>query len=288
MKTVIDCVACKVRQAVDVVKRSTDDPVVQEKALKQMLETIVSLSFDKPPVAIRRDTENVVKEILGNADPYLEHKDLSNRIGSAIYPELKKITAASDNPLKTALRLAVAGNIIDFGMFKLDEINEARVRNLVEDTMAHAPVIDDSELLIESIKKADSILYIADNCGELFFDRVLLEEMPREKVTVIVRGKPILNDATLEDARFTGLCDLVKVVGDGNDTPALMLEECSREAYDLFYSADLVISKGQGNYEALSLAEREIYFLLMVKCEVVSADLSCNVGDIVIRRGGKF
>lgn len=288
MKTVIDCIACKVRQAIDVVKRATDDPDLQERALKSMLETIVTLSFDRPPVAIRRDAENVVKAILGNPDPYIEHKELSNRIGLAMYPELKKIAADSENPLKTALRLAVAGNIIDFGMFKLEEIDEARVRNLVEETIAHAPAIDDSDQLIADMQRANSILYIADNCGELFFDRVLLEQMPAEKVTLVVRGKPILNDATLEDARYTGLCDLVNVIGDGNDTPALMLEECSPEVLDLFQSADLVISKGQGNYEALSLAPREIYFLLMVKCEVVSSDLSCNVGDIVIKRGGVY
>ena len=288
MKTVIDCIPCKIRQAVDVVKRSTNDPVLQEKALKKMLETIISLSFDRAPVAIRRDAENVVKEILGVTDPYLTHKEVSNHIGSIMYPELKKIVSQSSDRLSTALKLAVVGNIIDFGMYKLDEVGERQVRDLVQESLANLPGIDHTRELIKRINYADSILYIADNCGELFFDRVLLEEMPADKVTVVVRGKPILNDATMEDARATGLCDLVQVIGDGNDAPALILSECNAEVRELFNTSDLVISKGQGNYEALSLEKREIFFLLMVKCEVVATDLSCGVDEIVIKWSGVF
>jgi damage-control phosphatase, subfamily I len=286
VKTQIDCISCKVRQAVDVVKRCTDDPLVQEEAFRKMLEVMARTSFDRPPVAVRRDFEEIIKGILGLDDPYLEHKRLSNEIGRKLFPELKKIVSESENPLQTAIRLAVTGNIIDYGMFKIDEVDEIRVRKLIDDSMSQRSHIDESERLITGIEKAENIWYIADNCGELFFDRVLIEEMPAEKITVVVRGNPILNDATLEDARETGLTDIVKVIDDGYDAPALILDKCSPDVHKGFFDADLVISKGQGNYEALSLAKREIFFLLMVKCEVVARDIPCNLNDIIIKAGG--
>ncbi|MBD3219360.1 MAG: DUF89 family protein [candidate division Zixibacteria bacterium] len=288
MRTHVDCIACKVRQAADVIKGATDDPLLQEKALKTMLGIISGLSFERSPVAIRRDVENVVKDILKVDDPYLKHKEFSNRIGKLLYPELKKIVKDSDNPQKTAIKLAVTGNIIDFGMFKYDEVTEEKVRKTVESAMELPSSLDDSDKLIERIDKAEDIWFIADNCGELFFDRVLIEEMPTEKITVVVRGNPILNDATLADAEFTGLTDIVKVVGDGYDAPALILEDCSPEVREGFFNADLVVAKGQGNYEALSLVEREIFFLLMVKCHVVADDIGCAEGEMIIRRGGVF
>jgi uncharacterized protein with ATP-grasp and redox domains len=286
MRTHVDCIACKVRQAADVIKNVTDNPIIQEKALKTMLDIISGLSFERSPVAIRRDVENVVKDILKVEDPYLKHKEFSNRIGKLLYPELKKIVAGSDNPLKAAIKLAVTGNIIDFGMFKYDEVTEDKVRKTVETAMDLPSTVDDSDKLIERIREAENIWFIADNCGELFFDRVLLEEMTAEKITVVVRGNPILNDATMEDAEYTGLTDMVRVIDDGYDAPALILEGCTPEVRYGFFRADLVIAKGQGNYEALSLVEREIFFLLMVKCNVVADDIGCNEGEMIIKRGG--
>lgn len=284
MKTDLECIVCKVRQAIDVVRRATDDKEIQEKALRQMLAIISEVPFDRPPVAVRRDVEAVIKRILNVEDAYLEHKRISNEIGSKLYPELKKIVADSDYPLRTALHLAVAGNIIDFGMFRMDEVDESKVRQLVERSMNQPFAVDDSELLIQNIQSAESIWLIADNTGELFFDRVLIEELPMDKVTVVVRGAPILNDVTMVDAEVSGLTDIVRVISDGYDAPALMLDDCDPAVHEGFFNADLVISKGQGNYESLSHVEREIFFLLMVKCEVVARDIGANLGDIVIKR----
>lgn len=284
MKTSLECISCKVRQAIDVVRRATDDEEIQERAIREMLALISEVPFSRPPVAVRRDVEAVVKKILDVEDAYIEHKRISNQIGKKLYPELKKIVADSPTPLRTALNLSVAGNIIDFGMFRMDEVNEERVRELVERSLSQPFAVDDSGLLMEKIEKSDKIWLIADNTGELFFDRVLVEELPADRVTVVVRGAPILNDATLADAEETGLTGIVNVIADGYDSPALMLDYCDPKVRDGFFEADLVISKGQGNYEALSHIEREIFFLLMVKCEVVAQDISANLGDIVIKR----
>ncbi len=284
MKTRIDCISCKVRQAVDVIGRATDDPSLQERALKEMLRIIAGLSFDRPPVAVRRDVEIVVKNMLGVNDPYKPHKDFSNQVGKMLYPELKKIVRESDNPLKTAVRLAVTGNIIDFGMFRLDEVDEQKIRDTIESAMREPSAVDDSDALVDRIHEADNILYIADNCGEQFFDRVLLEEIPKKKITMVVRGNPILNDVTLKDAEFAELTEIVSVIGDGYDAPALILDQCNPEVRKHFLDADLVISKGQGNYESLSEVEREVFFLLMVKCDMVAEDICCKFGDVVIKR----
>jgi uncharacterized protein with ATP-grasp and redox domains len=284
MKTRVDCISCKVRQAVDVIKRSTDDPILQEKALKEMLRIICGLSFDRPPVAVRRDVEIVVKKMLGMNDPYQQHKEFSNQIGQMLYPELKKTVRESDNPLQSAIRLAVTGNIIDFGMFRFEEVDEEKIRATVDLSGRNSSAVDDSDALIERMHEARNIWYIADNCGELFFDRVLLEEIPAKEITMVVRGKPILNDATLEDAEFAGLAEYARLVDDGYDAPALILDKCLPEIREGFLDADLVISKGQGNYESLSEVDREVFFLLMVKCDVVAKDIGCNVGDVVIKR----
>ncbi len=286
MKTFVDCIACKVRQATDVVKRCTDDPLLQEKALKEMLSLITELPFDRPPVAIRRDVEEVVKSVLGVNDAYLEHKRISNQIGALLYPYVKEIVEKSDNRLKTAIKLAVTGNIIDFGMFTIDEINEQKVRDTIAQGLEQLPEIDHTENLIERINESENIWYIADNCGELYFDRVLIEELPKGKVTVIVRGGPILNDATIKDAEKTGITKIAKVLPDGYNAPALILDKCDPQIREGFFDADLVICKGQGNYESLSEAGRRIFFLLTVKCNVVARDIGCKLGEIMILRSG--
>ena len=138
--------------------------------------------------------------------------------------------------------------------------------------------------LKSSIDRASRILYLADNTGEIVFDRLLLEQMPRDRITFAVKGGPVLNDATREDAEFTGITDLVRVIDNGTDIPGTVLSACSAEFREEFARADLVISKGQGNYETLDEEDKHIFFLLKVKCRVVSDDLHCDVGSAVVHR----
>lgn len=283
MKTYLDCVACKIRQASEAIQLATEDPLRQEEAMKKVLQAISTMPFTKTPVAMRRDVHGVVKDILGNENPYASLKSLSNEIGAKLYPKLKEIVRQSQKPLLTAIRLAVAGNIIDFGALNPNEVSEERVQNTITNVLNTTPVIDDSMSFASAVETASNIWYIADNCGELFFDRVLIEELPIHKVTCVVRGYPILNDATYEDAKETGLTEIVSVIDDGCDAPALILEECTASFRESFHRADLVVVKGQGNYEAMNSLDKEMYFLLMVKCDVVARDIGCRVGDIVIK-----
>jgi uncharacterized protein with ATP-grasp and redox domains len=131
---------------------------------------------------------------------------------------------------------------------------------------------------------ARSILYLGDNAGEIVFDKVLIESLPyRDKITYVVRGEPVLNDVTMHDAEEVGLCGLVEVIDNGSDAPGTILEDCSPEFRGRFAAADLVVSKGQGNYESLScVPHRQVCFLFLMKCAAVAADAGGKVGDLAV------
>jgi uncharacterized protein with ATP-grasp and redox domains len=135
----------------------------------------------------------------------------------------------------------------------------------------------------DEITEARSILYLADNAGEIVFDRLLIEKMPREKITMAVKGGPIINDALWEDAELVGLTEMVKVVDNGSDAAGTVLDTCSDEFRNLFENAEVIISKGQANYETLNDVEENIFFLLTSKCPVIAHDIGCNLGDMIVR-----
>ena len=133
------------------------------------------------------------------------------------------------------------------------------------------------------MREAKDILYLGDNAGEIVFDRLFIEQMPHEKVTYVVRGEPIINDVTIEDAREVDMFDLVDVIDNGSDAPGTILETCSHEFQQRFASSDLVIAKGQGNYETLSDVNKRIFFLLQVKCPVIAKDIGFEVGSFIVK-----
>jgi len=171
--------------------------------------------------------------------------------------------AESQDPFGLAVRLSIAGNVIDLGVD--GGITESIARQSIKNTL-HEPFEGDTNELKQSIDAADRILYLADNAGEIVFDRLLIEQMPTDRVTLVVRGGPILNDATIEDARSAGMCELVEVIDNGSDAPGTVLEDCSEAFRKRFAQANLVISKGQGNFETLSDNQANISFMFKVKC----------------------
>ena len=140
----------------------------------------------------------------------------------------------------------------------------------------------------QALNDAEEILYIADNAGEIIFDRLLIEQLPIEKVTIAVKGSPVINDATIEDAILAGLHRIIEVIDNGSDGPGTILESCSQEFVDHFEKADLVIAKGQGNYETLSDIDKNIFFILKAKCPVIARDLGCEVGEMIFRKSKTF
>ena len=190
----------------------------------------------------------------------------------------------SENPLENAVRLAIAGNIIDLGI--KTSITNADIQKTIKDSLT-APL---NQVIIEEfrsdIESAQDILYLADNAGEIVFDRLLIEQLPEKKITVAVKGSPVINDATMEDAISTGLTKIVPVIDNGSDGPGTILETCSDEFLSRFEQADLIISKGQGNFETLSEIDKKIYFFLKAKCSVIAQHLQVPVGTFFLGRKG--
>ena len=284
MKIGLECIPCFVRQAFEAASLVTNDQKIKERILRQVLARLSNESFDNAPPFIGGDIHRIVRLLSGNNDPYLDIKKDSNTLAMKLMPSLKKLIKSSADPLETAVRMAIAGNIIDCGQG--DHVSEEKIKKTISQCLDQPVSKDTINELKEEIEKASNILYLGDNAGEVFFDRLLIEELQGYPITFVVRGAPIINDALRDDARMAGLDKLVAVVDNGSDVPGTILEECSPEFKRLFFEADLVIAKGQGNYETLSDEQKKIFFLLKVKCPVIAEDIGCQEGDMAIVRKG--
>ena len=283
MRTYLDCYSCLVRQSVEAGRRACDDPGVQERIVRDVLAALAEADLALPPPVHARLTNRIVRHHTGLEDPYLEDKRRSNELALALVARCRPLLAAAADPFAMAARLAAAGNIIDFGVH--GELDVARVEETIEHALA-APL--DGATLASLREKADHarrILYLADNAGELAFDRLLVEQLPPGRVTVVVKGGPILNDALREDAAAVGIDEVAEVIDNGNTVAGTWLPEASPAFRQAFADADVVISKGQGNYETLSEAEREVFFLLKVKCPMIAEHIGEPIGAIVLKRG---
>lgn len=281
MQATFDCIPCFVRQALDAARMVTDDSSTQQQVLHGVLWRLSQTSLRQSPLVMAQYVHRLVRELAGETDPYLEIKQQSNELALEMYPVLAEMVRDSADPMDLALRLAIAGNSIDLGTYQHVD------KQHVEEAIAHAlksPFDGEVGAFADAVARAESILYIADNAGEIVFDRLLIEQLGPDRITVAVRGMPVLNDATLADAEAAGLTDLVEVVDNGSDAPGTLLEDCSEEFLRRFDIADMVIAKGQGNYESLSDAPREVFLALKAKCPVIAAQLDCPVGALVVRR----
>ena len=281
MKTFFDCIPCFVRQALDSVRRATDDETVHEDVLRATLGAISEMDLRGSPPAMGHTIHRFIRERVGEGDPYRQMKDESNRLALELYPELKLRVERSPHPLDTAVRLAIAGNIMDVAV--KGDVGQVNVTDAIEHALT-SPFDADMEGFAAAISEADSILYLADNAGEIVFDRLLIEQLPLDRVTVAVRGAPVINDAIMADAQAAGITELVEVIDSGVDVPGTILELCSKDFQLRFAEARLVIAKGQGNYETLSEANKDIFFALKAKCPVIAGDIGCALGDLVLRR----
>jgi uncharacterized protein with ATP-grasp and redox domains len=200
-----------------------------------------------------------------------------------MYPELKRKVEASKDPLRIAVRFAIAGNIIDYGALK-----EFNLRKTIKEVLKKKFAIDDYEKFKENLKDANTLLFFTDNAGEIGFDKLLVETMLKkkkfEKVRFVVKGGPIINDATLQDAMYMGLDTLqnVEFLTVSNGEAGTGPERSSQMVKEWIDEHDLVISKGQGNYEGLS-EHNKIFFMLMAKCPIIASDLRVDIKDIILR-----
>jgi uncharacterized protein with ATP-grasp and redox domains len=279
VKTYLDCYACLLRQALSAARMVTDDESAQQDVMTETLGLLQQLSPGATPPEIAFEVHRIVRERLGDSDPYRAAKAEGTRLALDLYPRLKDLVARSEDPLDTAVRLSIAGNIIDFGIS--DDVPD--LWSTVERVMAAPLAIDDLPVLRAELDAADHVLYLGDNAGETVFDRVLIEHLT-PPVVYAVKGGPVLNDATLEDALAAGLDTCSTIIDNGSAAPGTILDLCSPEFREVFDKAPLIIAKGQGNYETLSEAGPRVFCLLQAKCSVIAADLVAPVGGAIVRR----
>ncbi len=247
--------------------------------MREVLHWTEEMDLNQSPPAMAQRIHRRLREITGIDDPYLAAKTRQNCIAIELLPELRAEIQSSRSPLMTAARIAIAGNMIDMGVN--GNVTEADVHQALQQALSE-PFYGEQALFHQALAKARSILYLADNAGEIAFDRLLIEQIPPERVTLVVRGTPVINDATLVDARAVGLDEIVEVVDNGSDAPGTLLDDCSQEFRHRFADADLIIAKGQGNFESLNNQPGNLFFLFKVKCPMVANHIMQPVGTQVM------
>ena len=283
MKLNLDCIPCFQRQALQAVRFISNDEELHQKVLREVTKKLLKSNWESTPLELAHEVHRIVKRLTNEKDPYKEVKKESNDLVLKMYPVLKEQVEANNDPLRTAIRLAIAGNIIDFG--PLQKFNLEETINVV---LKKKFAIDDYEKLKEKLKDAETLLFFADNAGEIGFDKLLVETFLKAKsfvkISFVVKGGPIINDATFEDAAYVGLCYLPKIefLKLGSGEAGTGPERNSQEVKRWIRKHDIVISKGQGNYEGLSENDG-LFFLLMAKCPVIASDLGVKFGDIVLK-----
>jgi hypothetical protein len=248
-----------------------------KKVLDEVGTSIRDIPLDSTPAEIAELTEAKVKEITGNPDPYKEIKRRSTEECLKLYPSLKKEVSDSDDSLFTATKLAIIGNVIDMGVGKKFHIQEE-----IEAFLKGRLAICDYDKFKSYLDKAGEVLYIADNSGESVFDRILIEEIGKS-VTYVVRGLPIINDVTYHDALQAGIHKVARILPAAMNAPGITRNSWRPELTEAFDNAEIIISKGQANFESLSEERRPIFFLLKAKCHVIADHIGVKEGEIILK-----
>lgn len=268
MLLTLDCIPCMANSFVRLLKALGLPEEEKEMALRRLLHALAEADYDQSPPALAGEMHRVIRAILKKPDPYKDIKEEWNRVLTDLYPDFQMIVRKADDPFYAAMRLAVAANVIDFGSQQ-----QLDFMNTIERGIHARLAIDDSPQLKRDVNSANTVLYVGDNCGEIVLDRLFIETMNHSNVYYAVRGAPVINDATLRDAKDVGMDQVAKVITTGDDSPGAVWEKTCSEFQQVFNMADVVISKGQGNLEGLIEVEQNSYFLLVTKCHLIAEHL---------------
>ena len=280
MKTCMDCLPCFLRQTVIALTQYGCDEKTRQAVFRDVLSIMQDTDMSKPPAYTTTLIHRAIRNGIAG-DPFKKIKRDYNDIALTLYPRLREQVKNSSDPVKTASRLAIAGNIIDFGIFTSIDIEKS-----VDLSLKSEIAVDDYDVFIEDLSSVREILYLLDNAGEIVFDRLLIEELRLrgKKVKAVVKGSAVLNDVTEEDAVQVGLDAVCDVIDNGSDAIGTILPWTSAEFQKEFEKAELIVSKGQGNFETLFGTAKRTYFLFQSKCDVVSRELGLPVCSMLFRK----
>lgn len=273
MKIHDKCLPCMVNQVIKVANITGVNN--KEELLKEVFTYLSKMDFEATTPEIIGEIFGMIKEHTNNQDPYKETRNYYNTLFSKLLPEFERKIEQDENSFQLAVRYAIVGNIIDFNPIHNTLLED--IFDYFEKMEQLELAIDDSKELAEDILNSKTLLYLGDNCGEICMDKILLKKIkelnPNVKIFFGVRGKPVVNDSIAEDAYAVGIDEYAEVIDNGDGSLGTVLKRTSREFKEVYKKADVVIAKGQANYECLSEEKKKIYFLLMTKCDVIANDI---------------
>ncbi len=276
-----ECEPCLLRQAHEAIALTQVGAAARQEVEATVQAWLAQADWNLPAPALAQKSHRMIRQLTHHPDPYAAIKRQLNQLAADLYPVWHRRFREKFPPLEAAVRLAIVGNLLDVAA--KTQLDDVLMETALADALT-APLCGSVAALATALRGARSILYLADNAGEIVFDRDLLAQLPLGSFTLAVRGQPVLNDATLTDAYATGLADYADVISNGSDAPGTILKDCSAEFRRLFDTADLIIAKGQGNYETLAGSNRPIFFLLKIKCDVLSRALGWPRGSLVLHQ----
>lgn len=281
MELLIDCVPCMLRQALEASRMVTEDIKEQEEIVEEALKVLLEYKSYRNSPDLAREIHQIIKKKTGVLDPYYQTKKNDLQAAKGLYLFIKDFLKNKENSFYWALKIAATGNNIDAAIYS--NINlEKCIENEIEKEFA----ICDINVFKFKLQSASNILIIGDNTGETIFDKVFLENLPQISVYYAVRSEPIINDVTEQDAYDSGLEEVSQIISTGCNAPGTILEDCSDEFMNIYNNADIIICKGQGNFEALSEEGGNLFFLLKAKCPMISQKLGVNINEYVFKYNG--
>jgi uncharacterized protein with ATP-grasp and redox domains len=284
MRAYPQCIPCLINQGLNAVKKLRLGEEAEREVALRALKYLSSLrSIDRSPAYYAYQIQKIVREVTGEEDPFRSQKRLANELALDTLPYLEDLLKRSGDPLAFALKVSAVGNYIDFAI--RDRVN---VREDVRRLLKEEFLVWDYGPLRRKLGNARTVLIIGDNAGEIAFDKILVKVLREMSLEVVyaVKGGPILNDATLEDAEEVSMTSLCRVIDNGSDKVGTWLEDCSETFREVFLSSDVVISKGQANFETLSSAGRDLFFLLVAKCEPIAEETGGLKGKLILKYQG--
>ena len=288
MKATLDCLECIARQALRAARIATDDPAVQRRILDDTVARIPGMDLNDSPASLSMAAYQLAASHSGKEDPYRALKRAQNELALSLEDVMRARIRESNDPLATALHLAAAGNVIDLGILDSHQIDIERV---VEEVLHERFAIDHSDCLKRDLDACNDLLYLLDNAGEIVFDKLLIEVLKEfTNVTAVVKGAPMLNDVVREDADLVGLTNVCEVIDNGGAFIGSPLNQVPQSFLDRMGRADIIIGKGQGNYETIDDFDGNVYLILRAKCEIIAKHMGVKFGQVAListrRRAG--
>lgn len=289
MKMQEKCLPCVVNQAIKV----ADMVGMKEKGnlLRRVFSYLSKVDYNAitSPELIG-EIFSIIKEETGNQDPYKETRQKYNKMFLERLPVYEKEIEQSKKPFEEAVKYAIIGNVIDFN--PIHELTILDVERHFKRLKGENLEINDASLLQKELETAKTILYLGDNCGEICLDKILLRKIkamnPKVQIFFATRGAAVVNDSIEEDAYLVGIDEVATVVSNGDSSLGTVLSRTSKEFLQIYEKADVVIAKGQANYECLSTEKKNIYFLLMTKCQAIAKDIGALEMKMILKRSDAY